>query len=61
MEVKLKPADDWQYWYKKAEFYVDNLCRDRMTNIMLLASEFRNQFRLGIEEGISKSDNAPRD
>jgi hypothetical protein len=44
---KLPPKDDWAYWYKKSEDFIENLSKDKMTNIMLLASEFRNQFQLG--------------
>lgn len=44
--------NEWEYWYKKAEFFIENQTQDKITNLMLLASEFRNQFQLGIHQGI---------
>ena len=57
---KITNSDEWQYWYKKAEFFIDNQTKDSITNLMLLAFEFRNQFQLGIHQGIHNVHNNPR-
>jgi hypothetical protein len=57
---KPKQKNEWEYWYKKAEFLIENQTKDNITNLMLLASELRNQFQLGIHQGIHDSHNGHR-
>jgi hypothetical protein len=57
---KTTGSDEYEYWYKKAEFFMDNQTKDYITNLLLLASELRNQFQLGILQGIHDVHNNPR-
>jgi len=51
---------EWAYWYKQAEAIVDAHTRDKVVNIMLLASELRKQYVSGIAQGVYESDNRER-
>ena len=59
-DEKLPAKDDWSYWYKTAEDIINANTKDKITNLMGLAMELRNQYQLGIQHGVRDSNSGHR-
>ena len=53
--------EELKYWNDEAQAFLFNLTKDRLTNIMMLSFELRNKYRLGMEDGVKKYNNEPRE
>jgi hypothetical protein len=60
MRVTKEEIKEYELWHWKAEGLLNALTPDNLTNVMLLASELRNSYRIGMMDGVKKYNNEPR-
>ena len=56
----MNDKDEWLGWYKQAEAIVNANTLDKVANIMLLASELKKLYLLGVAHGVYEYDNRGR-